>query len=128
MKRYALTALTYLIANAVALLLTAFILGPGFTINFTGFLLAVLIFTAVQALAKPMLEMVSARNLPQLMGSISLIAVFLGLWIADLANPGMTIDGVSNWLAATFIVWLISLIVEIALPFIAFPSMRAPKA
>jgi hypothetical protein len=39
----------------------------------------------------------------------------------------MSIDGLSNWLAATFLVWLVSLIVEIALPHI-FRSLQAPES
>ncbi|MCF1707254.1 phage holin family protein [Tabrizicola sp. J26] len=124
MKKFLVAATTYGIANAAAILFAAIILGPGFEIGFLGFLMAVVIFTAVQAIARPILEKLAAKNLPQIMGSISLITVFVGLWITDMAVSAMSIDGLSNWLAATLIVWLVSLIVEIALPHI-FKSLSA---
>ncbi len=125
MKKFLVATATYGIANAAAILFAAIILGPGFEIGFLGFLMAVLIFTAVQAIARPILEKLAAKNLPQIMGSLALITVFLGLWITDMAVSSMSIDGLSNWLAATLIVWLVSLIVEIALPHI-FKSLSAP--
>lgn len=125
MKKFLVASVTYAIANAAAILFAAIILGPGFEIGFLGFLMAVLIFTAVQAIARPVLEKLAAKNLPQIMGSLSLITVFLGLWVTDMALAAMSIDGLSNWLAATLIVWLVSLIVEIALPHI-FKSLSAP--
>ena len=124
MKKFLVAATTYGIANAAAILFAAIILGPGFEIGFLGFLMAVVIFTAVQAIARPILEKLAAKNLPQIMGSLSLITVFVGLWITDMAVAAMSIDGLSNWLAATLIVWLVSLIVEIALPHI-FKSLSA---
>ncbi len=124
MKKFLVATTTYGIANAAAILFAAIILGPGFEIGFLGFLMAVAIFTAVEAIARPILEKLAAKNLPQVMGSLSLITVFLGLWITDMAVAAMSIDGLSNWLAATLIVWLVSLIVEIALPHI-FRSLNA---
>jgi hypothetical protein len=126
MKRFLVAAVTYGIANAAAILFAALILGPGFEVGFVGFFMAVVIFTAVQAVARPIFENLAKANLPQIMGSLSLITVFFGLWITDLANPGMSIDGLSNWLAATFLVWLVSLVVEIALPHI-FRSLQTPE-
>ncbi len=127
MKRFLTTAATYGIANAVAILFAALILGPGFEVGVVGFLMAVVIFTAVQAIARPIFEKLARANLPQIMGSLSLITVFFGLWVTDMVNPGMSIDGLSNWLAATFLVWLVSLIVDIALPHI-FRSLQVPEA
>jgi uncharacterized membrane protein YvlD (DUF360 family) len=126
MKRFLVAAATYGIANAAAILFAALILGPGFEVGFVGFFMAVVIFTAVQAAARPIFEKLAKANLPQIMGSLSLITVFFGLWITDLANPGMSIDGLSNWLAATFLVWLVSLIVEIVLPHV-FRSLQTPE-
>jgi hypothetical protein len=125
MKRFLVAAASYGIANAAAILFAALILGPGFELGFVGFFMAVVIFTAVQAIARPIFEKLARANLPQIMGSLSLITVFFGLWITDIANPGMSIAGLSNWLAATFLVWLVSLLVEIALPHI-FRALRTP--
>ncbi len=128
MKRYLMMAATYLVANAVAMLLAALILGPGFVIDFLSFAMAVALFTVVQALARPILEKLAAKRLPQIMGSLSLIVVFLGLLVTDTLTAGMTIDGISNWLAATLIIWLVSLVVEIALPYFVFTALRQPRA
>ena len=126
MKRFAVTAVSYALANAAAILFAALILGPGFEVGFVGFFMAVVIFTAVQAVARPLFERLARAKLPQVMGSLSLIVVFFGLWVTDMINSGMSIDGLSNWLAATFLVWLVSLVVEIALPHI-FTSLQVPE-
>jgi uncharacterized membrane protein YvlD (DUF360 family) len=124
-RRFLVAAVVYAVANAAAILFAAVVLGPGFEIGFAGFFLAVLIFTVVQALARPLLERLAAKQVPQLMGGVALVTVFLGLWVTDMATTDMSIDGLSNWLAATFIVWLVSVIVEILLPMVV-PSLRAP--
>lgn len=105
----------YLAANAIGLLIAAILL-PGFTINVLSFVLAVLIFSGVQTLTGPLLTKISLKNFPQLMGGIALVVIFIGLWITDIIMPGMQIGGISNWLAATLLVWIGSLVASIVLP------------
>lgn len=114
MKRHLISAATFLAANAVGLLLAVLLL-PGFRTGFGGFLLAVVIFSAVEAGLGPLIARLSRRHLPKLMGGIALVTAFVGLFVTDLLMAGMRIGGVSNWLAATLLVWLGSLVADIAL-------------
>lgn len=123
MIRLLLSAAAYLIANAVGLLLAVLLL-PGFRIGPLAFILAVLIFSGIQTLAGPLLTKISLRNMPQLMGGISLVTIFIGLFITDLIMAEMQIGGISNWLAATLLVWLGSLITTILLPLYVFKQLR----
>lgn len=121
--RFLVSVLAYLVANAVGLLL-AIILLDGFRVGFAAFIVAVVIFCAVQAVAEPMLKKVSAKNAPQLMGGISLITIFLGIWITSLLVTDMEIGGLANWLAATLLIWIGSLIASFLLPVYVFKSLR----
>ena len=122
MIRFLLSILAYLCANAVGLLLAAFIL-PGFTIGALAFVVAVAIFSLVQSVLGPLITKISLKNFPQLMGGIALVTIFLGLFITDILMPGMEIGGISNWLAATLLVWIGSLIASILLPLYVFKQL-----
>jgi hypothetical protein len=57
------------------------------------------------------------------MGGIALVTIFIGLFITEILMSGMTIGGISNWLAATLLVWLGSLIASILLPIYVFKQL-----
>jgi hypothetical protein len=61
------------------------------------------------------------------MGGIALVTIFVGLFVTDMIMDGMQIGGISNWLAATLLVWLGSLIASILLPLYVFKQL-AEKA
>lgn len=126
MKKYALSALAHLIGNAVGLLLASLLL-DGFTIDFTAFVIVVLIFTVVEVIALPLLRRISEKNMPQLMGGIALVTTFLGLLVTELLVSGFSIGGISNLLAATLLVWLGALIAGILLPIYVFKSLGEDK-
>ena len=126
MVRMAKSAATYLIANAVGLLLSIVIL-PGFTISPLAFFVAVLIFSVVQGISAPLITKISRKKVPQLMGGISLVTIFIGLWVTSLLVSGMEIGGISNWLAAPLLVWIGSLVAEILLPIYVFKQRQEDK-
>jgi uncharacterized membrane protein YvlD (DUF360 family) len=124
LAKFLLSALAYVIANAVGLLLALVIL-PGFSISALSFVIAVLVFSAVEALATSLISRFGPQKVPQLEGGIALITAALGLLVTDFFMAGMQLGGVSNWLAATLLVWLGSLVAAILLPIYVFPSLRA---
>ena len=126
MQEFLKSVVVLVIANAVAIALAALLMGPGFRLSLGYFFVAVLIFTVIEALARPVLKRMSAKWLPQLMGGLSLFAVFVGLMGTQLILPGKAISGVNNWLFATLLVWIISLIVQIFLPRYLFKTAEAP--
>lgn len=93
-----------LVVNAVALLLAAILLDD-FRIDELNFPVVVLIFTAVQLVARPALETVIDENAQILASFVGLIAAFFTLLVTDLISDGIDIEGIGTWIVATLIVW-----------------------
>ena len=105
MKRTLISALVYLAGNAAGLLLATLLL-PGFGIGLTAFVVAVLIFSALLLLLKPLILKLSRTKLPAIEGGIALVTTFVGLLVTSLLVSDMQIGGLGNWLLATLLVWL----------------------
>jgi hypothetical protein len=123
MMRLLLTTLATIIANAVGLLLAATLL-TGFTIDAMSFILVLLVFTGVMVLTGPLMTKIAVTSVPQIRGSVALVTVFIGLKVTEWLMAGFDMGGLSNWLAATLLVWLGSLIAEILLPIYVFKRLR----
>jgi len=122
--RFLISTLAYLCANAVGLLLSIVLL-PGFVIDPLSFVVAVAVFSLVQTVLGPLVTKVSLKNFPQLMGGIALVTIFVGLFLTDILMSGMNIGGIANWLAATLLVWIGSLVASILLPLYVFKQLAA---
>lgn len=108
-----------LAANAVGLIVAAAVL-DGFHLDAGGFVLAVVIFTVALALMTPFLASVLRRNRSSAsaLGGVALIATLAALIITAIVSDGLSIDGIGDWVAATVIVWLASLLAAFVLPFL----------
>lgn len=126
MKRFLISTAAHLVGNAIGLLLASFLLA-GFSIAPLALLIVVVVFTAVEVIAAPILKKLSENNLPSLMGGIALVTTFVGLIVTDLFVDGFTIGGISNLLAATLLVWLGALIAGVLLPKYVFTSLQDGK-
>ena len=126
MVRFLWSTAAYLVANAIGLLI-AVVLLPGFAIDPLSFVVAVAIFSLVQSVLGPLITKISLKSFPQLMGGIALVAIFVGLFVTDIIMDGMQIGGIANWLAATLLVWIGSLVASILLPIYVFKQL-AEKA
>jgi uncharacterized membrane protein YwzB len=122
MMKLLVSTAAQLVANAVGLLLAAALL-PGFTIDVLSVVVAVVIFSVAQWGLGPLITKLSVKHLPQLLGGIALVTIFLGLAITDFLMPGLTVGGIANWLAATLLVWIGSLLASILLPIYVFKSL-----
>ncbi len=118
-----ISAVAYLVANAIGLLIAIVVL-PGFVIDPLSFVIAVLIFSGAQTLLGPLITKISLNSMPQLMGGVALVTIFVGLLITDLIMSGMQIGGIANWLAATLLVWIGSLLAGILLPIYVFKQLN----
>jgi putative membrane protein len=105
----------HLLANAVGLIVAAWIL-DGMTITGPAFVIAVVIFTAVEVVADPLVTKIAIRSVPALRGGVALVTTFLGLLITTWLSSGLQISGVSTWVLATLIVWLAALVATLILP------------
>ena len=122
--RLAISTISNIVANAVGLLLAVFLL-DGFTIDAVSFIVVLLVFTGVMILTGPLVTKIAITSMPQIRGSIALVSVFFGLKMTEWLMAGFDMGGLSNWLAATLLVWLGSLVAEILLPIYVFKSLRA---
>lgn len=105
-----------LLANAVGLIVAAALL-DGMTLNATGFIVAVVVFTVVFALMQPFLVSQFRRGgSSSLLGGVALVATLVSLIVTVLVTDGLEISGVGTWIAATVIVWLAAVLAAFLLP------------
>lgn len=123
MIRLLLSIAATLLANAAGLLVASILL-TGFTIDALSFLVVLLVFTGVMVLTGPLVFKIAISYMPQIRGSIALVTVFFGLKVTEWLMAGFDMGGLSNWLAATLLVWLGSLIAEILIPIYVFKQLR----
>ncbi|RYH07300.1 phage holin family protein [Tropicimonas sp. IMCC6043] len=116
MVRMLISAGIYVLANAVGLFVASLLLGESFSFTAKGFVVATLLLSAIEALAGPLIEKMSEKNLPALKGGVALVTTFVGLLITNLIVGGMQIHGASTWLLATILVWAGALIATLVLP------------
>lgn len=107
MIRFLLSTASNLVLAALALLLAGWWLSEWVTLNLSGFLIAVAVFTVAQAILAPFVFKVARKYASALLGGIGLISTFLALWIATLISGGVEIRGL-GWVVATLLVWIIT--------------------
>jgi uncharacterized membrane protein YvlD (DUF360 family) len=115
--RLIIRTLIALAGNAIGLIVAAAVL-DGIDIDATSFLVAVVIFTVVFAIIQPFLAVQLRRAGSAALGGVALIATLVSLIITDLLSDGFSISGIGNWIAATVIVWVVSLLAVFILPFL----------
>ena len=106
-----------LVSNALGLLVAAQLLDD-LTLTASAFVVAVLVFTVVYAIAQPFLTMMAISHIPALRGGVALVATLVGLLVTVWATDGLSIEGGTTWFAATVIVWFVSLLGVLLLPLI----------
>lgn len=126
MPKFILSAAAHLIANAVGLML-ANILLTGFSISILGIVVVTVVFTVVSMILLPIIRKISEKKAPQLLGGLSLIVIFAGLWITALLVDSFTIGGFTNHVAATLIVWIGAMIAGVLVPKYLITSLNSPK-
>ena len=114
MKSTILRVALALAGNAIGLLIAAAVLAD-MTLDGVAFVIALIIFTVLTAVLAPLVNKVAARNAPALQGGSALIVTFLALLLTALVSDGLSISGVSTWIIATVLVWIVTAIVGIVL-------------
>lgn len=105
MVRFLIRIAVFLGAAALGLLLAALLI-PGFHVHAAGFIVAMLVFAAAQAVIEWLIERIFHRSAPTVAGIAGLASTFLALWLATLLSDGLSFDGVAPWILATVVVWL----------------------
>ena len=80
-----------LVSNALGLIIASWVLDD-VTISGSAFLVAVVIFTVVYAVAQPFFTQM-AMGTPALRGGVALVATLVGLIVTSLVSDGLSIEG-----------------------------------
>ena len=107
MVRFLIRTAIFLGTAALGLLIAWWLL-PGFHIDWTGFLVAMLVFAIAQSLLSPLITKLASRHAPEVLGGVGLVSTFLALLLATVIANGLRIDGLLTWVLATLIVWLVT--------------------
>lgn len=126
MVRFLASTALYLLANAFGLLAAAYLL-DGFELEPLGFVVSVLVFTAVETLLGPFVIKMAVQYAPALRGGIALVTTFVGLLITSVLTDGVRIEGVQTWVLAPFVVWAFVLVAAILLPMVLFKKVLSEK-
>ena len=117
MIRFLIRTAVFLVSTAIGLVVAMLVLDD-MSIDATAFVVVVVIVAVLQAVLAPFLAKSTARNAPALLGGVGLISTFIALVVANVAVDGLTITGVSTWVLATLIVWIVTMIASFLLPVI----------
>jgi len=98
------------------------------TVEPSGFVVAVLVFTVAQAILSPFIMKVAARNAPAFLGGIGLVSTLVALVIANVFTDGLSISGATTWILASLIVWLVTALAAFFLPFVVLRNRRQDGA
>jgi hypothetical protein len=115
MKQALLRAVVLLASWAVGLLAAAWVV-PGVSVSASGFIVAVVVFSAAQAALSVLIVKLPRAYASLLLGGAGLVLTLVALSLAAAFTHGVTIRGAASWLAATIVVWLVTTIGAISLP------------
>jgi len=105
----------YLVSSVVGLLVADAILDD-MTVEASGLVTVVVIFTVAQAILGPFIAMTVARNANAFLGGVGLVTTFVALLIASTIGDALSISGVATWIAATVLVWLVTALATLLIP------------
>jgi hypothetical protein len=117
--RFLVRTAIVIVGNAVGLIVASLVFS-GFSIDVTGFIVSLIVFTVAVALLTPFLmnAMQRGRSNSAAVGGVALISTFIALLVTDVFTDGLNISGGGTWIGATVVVWLASLLAVFILPFL----------
>jgi len=114
MIRFLLRAAVFLGSSAIGLLVAAWLI-PGVSVSVSGFVAAVVIFAAAQAILSPFIANMAKRYASALLGGIGLVSTLVALILASVFTHGLSIRGLGSWVAAAVVVWLVTAVATLLL-------------
>src|SRR6187455_1809969 len=88
--------------NAIGLLVVWLLLDD-VHLEFSGFILALLIFTVAELILEPIIDKLITKHAEKLRFITALVTTFLALLITDVISDGLDIEGAGTWILATVI-------------------------
>ncbi len=127
MIRMLLRLALHIAGNAIGLWIASLLLSD-MSLEASGFIIAVLIFSLAEIIVQPtLMKMAIKNNGSAIQGSTALITTFIALVITDLVSDGLSISGVATWLLATLIVWLATMLAGVILPLLFLKEVVQTK-
>ncbi|MEQ6903461.1 hypothetical protein [Nocardioides sp. YIM 152588] len=117
MVRLIWRVIVFVASAAVGILVAAVVL-PDMDLQPTGFLVVVGVYAVIQAVILPFITKMAAKNASAFLGGTALLATLIALIVASLINDSLEISGLATWIAATVIVWLVTAVATLVLPFL----------
>lgn len=96
----------------------AALLFDDFRVTLYGFLTATVVFAVAQTIFTPIIMKLIERYASALISLIGLLSTWVALFVATLFTGGLQITGLSTWIAATVVVWVVTAIGSWVLPLI----------
>jgi hypothetical protein len=115
MRQSLLRAVVLLVSWAIGLLVAAWVV-PGVSLSASGFIVAVVLFSAAQATLSLLIVKLPRAYASLLLGGTGLALTLVSLILASALTHGLTIQGVASWVATTIVVWLVTTVGAISLP------------
>lgn len=115
MRQILLRAVVLLASWTIGLLVAAWIV-PGVSLSVPGLIVAVVVFSVMQAILSMSILKLPRGYASLLLGSTGLALTIVALILASVSTHGLTIDGMASRLATTVVVWLVTTIGAITLP------------
>ena len=119
MIRHVAVAVVALLANAIALIVVAWLL-DGMTLAGRGLLIEVAIFTGVMVLVEALVHRLTPTQGRVFLGGSALVATVVALVVTTLVTDGLQLSGASTWFLAIVLMWGFPVIVRLLLPYVIF--------
>ncbi len=110
-----LRSVVVLVSWALGLLVAAWVV-PRVSLSMSGFIVAVAVFSAAQAVLSLLILKLPHGYASLLLGGTGLALTIVALSVASALTDGLTIHGFASWLATTIVVWLVTTVGAISLP------------
>ncbi|QRY61028.1 phage holin family protein [Gordonia sp. PDNC005] len=127
MIRFLLNVGVSLVSSAVALLVCAWLI-DGFDLRAQGFVIAVAIFTAVQAVMGPFVFNMARKYASAVLGGIGLVSTLLSLLITSIVGSSLSISGAAAWISSTVLIWLITALGTWGIGFLVVTKWREARS
>lgn len=118
--------MVFLGSSAIGLLVAAWLI-PGVRVSWSGFVVAVLVFSGAQAILSPFIFKMARRYASAFVGGIGLLSTLAALILASVLTHGLSIRGLGSWVAATVVVWLVTAAATLVLPLLVLREKRSDK-
>lgn len=107
MVRLIVNAAIYLGSAALGLLVAAAVV-DSFAVTLQGLIVSAVFFAVIQSLLGPFIFKMTRKYANALTGGVGLVSTWVALLLTTALTSGLTISGVTAWIAGVVVVWLLT--------------------